>query len=231
MDYFTQIPKVLYPTLEIDNPRPDQFVALTNILTRSAFLQEIIENASLFYEYQVKDGETPEVIAHKLYGAAQRYWIVLLFNQLSNPYYDFPLVQEQLDDFVQSKYGTSLAVAQATIHHHYERVIRTVLYNGVEQSQETVDYTISTLYPDPTTGAAVARPSISLTPDSCVDVSSTIESFANGITVATATKYCNITNYTYEFEENEKRRSIRLLDAQYVGAVENEFRRLMRNGN
>ncbi len=228
MDYFTQIPAVLYPSIE-DNGATN--LALTNILTRSGFLREVTENTALFYEYQVKDGETPEIIADKLYGDVGRYWIVLLFNNLSNPFYDFPLVQEQLNSFVESKYGTSLATAQSTIHHHYEKVTRTVLFNGVEQSQEVNEYTISALYPDPTTGAAVARPSITYTPDSCVDVNTTTEVFANGISVVTNTKYCNITNYTYEFEENEKRRSIRLLDAQYVVNVENEFRRLMRNGN
>lgn len=229
MSYFTQIPKILYPSLETD-ATADQFVVLTNILARSAFLREITENTALFYEYQVKDGETPEVIAHKLYGDVGRYWIVLLFNNLSNAFYDFPLTQDELHAFIENKYGTSLATAQSTIHHHYEKVTRTVLFNGVIQTQEENTYTISPLYPDPSTGAAVARPSITYTPDSCVDVSSFTETFANGISVVTDTKYCNMSNYQYEFEENEKRRTIRLLDANYVATVENEFKRLMRDG-
>jgi hypothetical protein len=228
MDYFTQLPAVLYPSIENNGATN---LALTNILTRSGFLREVMENTAMFYEYQVKDGETPEVIAHKLYGDVKRFWIVLLFNNLSNPHYDFPLIQDELNNFIVAKYGTPLATAQSTIHHHYEKVTRTVLFNGVVQSQEENLYTISPLYPDPSTGAAVARPSITYTPDSCVSVSSTTETFANGISVVTDTSYCNMTNYTYEFEENEKRRSIRLLDALYVVNVENEFRRLMRNGN
>lgn len=229
MSYFLQIPKILYPSLAAD-ATADQYVALTNILARSAFLREVMENSALFYEYQVKDGETPEVIAHKLYGDVGRFWIVLLFNNLSNAFYDFPMVQEQLDSYIEKKYGTSLAVAQSTIHHHYEKVTRSILYNGVLQSQEENVYEISPLYPDPTTGQATARPSITYTPDSCVSVSSTTETFANGVSVVTDTQYCNMTNYTYEFEENEKRRTIRLLDANYVATVENEFKRLMNNG-
>lgn len=231
MSYFQELPKILYPALD-STAQNTQYVALTNILTRSGFLREVMENSALFYEYQVKDGETPEIIADKLYGSVERFWIVLLFNNLSNPYYDFPLVQEQLNALIEQKYGTSLAVAQATIHHHEERITRTVLYNGVVQEQEENIYTISPLVQDATTGVAVSRPSISLTPDSCIDAGSvTTSTFANGIQVVTSSKFCNVTNYTYEFEENEKRRSIRLLDAQYVGMVENEFRRLMRNGN
>lgn len=226
--YFKTIPLVEYGDLE--NPTSQYKVVLTNILARSAFLREITENSALFYNYQIKDGETPEIIAHKLYGDVNRFWIVLLFNNLSNPYYDFPLVQDQLNTYIENKYGTSLATAQATIHHHYEKITRTILFNGVVQSEEENTYTLSEMYQDPSTGAAVARPFLTYTPDSCVDVPSLsyTETFANGISVVTDTKYCNITNYTYELEENEKRRSIRLLDANYVIRVENEFKRLMK---
>jgi Base plate wedge protein 53 len=226
--YFQRMPLTQYGDLE--NPDSNYKVVLTNIMTRSGFLREVMENTSLFYEYQVKDGETPEIIAHKLYGDVGRFWIILLFNDLSNPYYDFPLVQEQLNKYIENKYSMSLASAQATIHHHYERITRTVLFNDVVESSETVDYTLSPLYPDPVSGAAVARPYLTYTPDSCVDGPTTTEVFANGISVVTSTKYCNATNYTYEHEENEKRRSIRLLDKNFVVQVENEFKRLMTNG-
>jgi Base plate wedge protein 53 len=227
MDYFTQLPRVLYPSFTGDGS-PGQIVALTNILTRSAFLQEIMDNASLFYEYQVKDGETPEVIAHKLYGAADRHWIVLLFNNLSNPYYDFPLVQEQLESLIEKKYDMSVASSMSTIHHHYERITSTVMFNDVVQSQETNEYTLSELYPDPVSGAAVARPYLTYVVDSCIAGPTTQESFANNISVVTSIQYCNKSIHTYEVEENEKRRTIRLIDSKYVGSVENEFRRIMR---
>jgi hypothetical protein len=228
MEYFAQIPAVVYPSIQ-DNGATN--VALTNILTRSAFLREIVENSALFYEYQVKDGETPEVIADKLYGDPKRFWIVLLFNNLSNPSYDFPLVQEQLNAFIESKYGTSLAVAQSTIHHYEERITSIVYFNAVEQSRSENTYTISYYVQDENTGIAIPRPSLPSIPDSCIDGPTTTETFANGISVVTSTKYCNVTNYTYEFLENEKRRSIRLLDVQYVLTVESEFRRLMADGN
>lgn len=226
MDYFPELPRTLYPSFTANNTS----VALTNILTRSAFLQEILENTALFYEYDIRDGETPEMIADKLYGDTRRFWIVLLFNKLNNPYYEFPLVQEQLDDYIQSKYGTTLEVAQTTIHHYEEKITYTTRYNGVVQNTSTTVVTVSNLVQDSTTGIAVPRPSLPSV-DSTIDTGSTTEDFGNGTTVTTSTAISAISNYTYELEENEKRRSIRLLDANYVGAVENEFRRLMRDGN
>jgi hypothetical protein len=151
MEYFTQLPRVAYPSFTANN---NTSVALTNILTRSSFLREIVENTALFYEYSVKDGETPEIIADKLYGSVSRFWIVLLFNQLSNPYYDFPLIQDQLDDFIVSKYGTTLEEAQTTIHHYEQRTTRTIALNGIVQDSNIVTVIVSAMEQDPTTSIA-----------------------------------------------------------------------------
>lgn len=226
MDYFTELPAILYPNLEENDST--RFVALTNILTRSAFLQEIVDNTALFYEYDVRDGETPEIIADKLYGSPKRFWIVLLFNQLNNPYYDFPLTSEQLNSLIESRYGYDAETAQSTIHHYELRVKRSVLLNGIVQSSNTTVYTISEQMPDPTTGIAIDRGTLPGTADTMVEGDTNTESFGSGVTVSTTRSYWAISTYTYEYEENEKRRKIRLLDKDYVGPVENEFRRLMR---
>lgn len=227
MDYFSQVPLVEYGNLETANST----VVLTNLMTRSAFLKEIVENTSLFYDYEVKDGETSEIIADKLYGSADRAWIVLLFNNLMNPYYDFPLISEQLNDLVESKYGTTVAVAQSTIHHYEERITRTVFYNGMPQSTTNTVVTVSETYADPVTGISVPRPYLPGTADTSLSGPSYVDDFGSGVTIAVEYSYHAISTYTYEYEENEKRRSIRLIDASYVGAIESEFRRLMRNGN
>ena len=226
MDYFSQVPLVEYGNLETANST----VVLTNLMTRSAFLKEIVENTSLFYDYEVKDGETSEIIADKLYGSADRAWIVLLFNNLMNPYYDFPLISEQLNDLVESEYGTTVAVAQSTIHHYEERIRKTTYYFDMPQSVHEDRYVVSATYQNPNTGIVEARPYLPTLGSITVGPSYT-EDFGSGVTVTVESTYHAISNYDYELEENEKRRKIKLLDKQYVISVENEFRRLMRNGN
>lgn len=228
MSYFAEIPVVAYPNLSgADNT----YVILTNILKRSAFLREVSENVSLFYDYEIKDGETPEIIADKLYGDVSRFWIVLLFNKLSNPYYDFPLVSEQLHDYISNKYGQTVEQSQTTIHHYEARVTRTVFFNGMPESSNVSTYTISAQQQNSTTGLAENRPSLPGVADTSIVGESYTEDFGSGVTVQTDYLYTAVSNYAYEVNENEKRRSIKLLDAAYVGIVENEFRRLMRNGN
>jgi len=205
-------------------------VILTNILTRSAFLQEVVGNISLFYDYQVKDGETAEIIADKLYGDVNRAWIVLLFNQINNAFYEFPLVTEQLHNFIESKYGQTIAQSQITVHHYETKVTRTVLYNGVVQSLSEEIFTISEQQQNDDSGMAETRPNLP-TLGTDIDGDSFTESFGSGITVTTKYVYHAVSNYDYELLENEKRRSIKLLDAAFVGNVESELRKLMRDGN
>lgn len=228
MDYFSQIPATAYPNLDTGD---NTYVILTNLLARSAFLREIRENISLYYDYQVKDGETPEIIADKLYGDPSRFWIVLLFNNLSNPYYDFPLTSEQLNDMIMAKYNQTLEQSQTTIHHYETKVVRTVYLNGMPQSSTTNSYIISEQQQNSTTGLAEDRVALPSTADTTLPGSSHTENFGSGVTVTTEYSYSAVSNYTHELVENEKRRSIKLLDASYVGNVESEFRRLMRDGN
>lgn len=227
MKYFSQFG--LTPYINLENSE-GSFVVLTNILTRSAFLREIVENVDLFYDYQVKDGETPEIIADKLYGSPHRYWIILMFNQFMNPYYDFPLTSDQLHDMIVSKYGQTIEQAQNTIHHYEVKVTRTNYLNGMPDSTSEDTYIISELQQGEN-GIAESRPYLPTLPDTTLDGDSYTEQFGSGVSVATQYTYSAVSNYTYELNENEKRRSIKLLDAAYVGIVESEFRRLMRDGN
>ena len=116
MKYFESFPGTIY-TFD-KNTLNNQLV--TNILARSTFLKEIANNSSVSYEYDVKETDTPEIIAYKIYGDANRSWIILLFNQIINPYYDFPLKNDALETFIQQKYNQTINEALTTIH-HYEK--------------------------------------------------------------------------------------------------------------
>lgn len=225
MKYFRNLPRVAYPRIERDDTF--QYQELTNVLTRSAFLQEIIENTGIFYDYEVKEDETPEIIAHKLYGSVERFWIVMLFNKLMNPYYDFPVNSSQLNDLIQSKYGYSAETAQITHHHYERRVKRTVLVNGAQYSSNTQTVKISGQEANTTTGLAEANPYLPGTPDTTNTYLTETVAVDASTSVVTEFTIANVSVYTYELNENEKRRSIVLIDPQYVGQVEQEFKRLM----
>ena len=225
MKYFQELPRVAYPRIESDDNF--QYQQLTNLLTRSAFLQDIVNNVGIWYDYEIKDGETPEIIADKLYGSVERYWIVLLFNKLQNPYYDFPLDQPQLESYIESKYGYDVTTAQNT-HDHYERwVYRTLIVNGVETTTELTTYEISGLEANSETGLAETVAGLPGALDTNSQYDETTEVIDSTTSVYTAYVYRNVSVYYYENQVNEEKRKIKLLDAKYASRVESEFKRLM----
>lgn len=224
MKYFENFQKIIYT---FDKNVENQQV-LTNILARSTFLREVANNSSIAYEYQVTDEDTPEVIAHKLYGDAYRSWIILLFNQIINPYYDWPMKNEVLENYILNKYSQTVDQARSTIH-HYEKVVRKVTtYQGLTLSDETETSRIGEFEVNFSTNEIYAA-SLPTTADTAVTASTETLNYTTYILTIT-TSHKAVSNYTYEFEENEKRRTIKLLDNFYVQRVEDEFRELMRNG-
>lgn len=222
--YFSYFPSTLYT---FDKNTENQQV-VTNILARSTFLKEIVENSAAYYEYQVKDSDTPEIIADKLYGDVNRHWIVLLFNQILDPFYEFPMKQEVLESYIQNKYNQTLNLSQTTIHHYEMRITRTVTYGTTVLETNTDVYTVNQNSVNFSTGTLTPR-SVPGTADTELTVSTEQIAFPDGTVQTLTTVIRAVSNYTYELNANEDRRKIKLLDAKYVTRVENEFRMLMQN--
>lgn len=224
MKYFESFPKTLY-TFDKNTVNPQ---AVTNILARTTFLREITENVNLSYEYQIRDEDNPEIIAHKAYGDSYRSWIILLFNNILNPNYDWPMKTPVLEDYIIAKYNMTIQEARDTVH-HYEKVIETTsIYNGVFLNETTTTSIISEYEVNPTTNTITANP-LPDTADTSISIGTKTATYPTyDLNINTYHKAVSI--YTYEFEENEKRRNIRILDPIFVQRVENEFRELMLNG-
>ena len=80
-----------------DKPQAD---VVTDVIARFAFEQDLVENDASYYEYEVKDTDTPEIIADKFYGSPERHWIVLGLNQIIDPQWDWPLQYPTLIKYV-----------------------------------------------------------------------------------------------------------------------------------
>ena len=113
MAYFKYFPIIPYDIRETKNDVNIQFI--TNILKRVRKKLEII-NTAFFEQYFVREGDTPESLAHQVYGDSTLHWIIMYGNYMTNPYYDWPLGYRDLQKFVNKKYG----VANINNTHHYE---------------------------------------------------------------------------------------------------------------
>lgn len=223
--YFSYFPTLLY-SLDDTNINPQ---VVTNILARSAFLKEIIENTSIYYEYEVKDTDTPEIIADKLYGSPTRHWIVLLFNKILNPQYEFPLDRESLENYIKNKYSQTINQSLTTIHHYELRVEKALYYNSLLSTVEEESYTVSDKVVDFDTGA-ISNRSVPGTADTYIDLGTETIVLNSTTTLQISQKVYAVSNYTYEVNLNEERRTIKLLDQIYIPRIESQFKKLMSNG-
>lgn len=136
-NYFSYFPTTLH-----DPRNTGKKTEVTNILRRFKFRASLQDRTDVFYTYNIQHGDRPDTIAEKYYGSAKYAWIVLHFNNIIDPYFDWPLFDPDFDRYIASKYG-SIATAQAQIKNYY-KIIRQeqILYNGkIEKYELTIDET------------------------------------------------------------------------------------------
>lgn len=212
--YFNYFPKTLYTA----NNNPEGLDTVTNIIARFSFERALKENTGAFYKYQVQEGDTPEIIARKYYGNVERHWIVLLYNDIVDPQFDWPLDTRTLIEFIDAKYTANGAAnttpvsgirwAQNANHiHSYYKVTTSTTSEGTFITKVQVD---------PNTYANIALTSTNYTLQN---------NTAATIAITKETK----TYYEYEVELNEDKREITLLKPEFVPAVEREFKRVVRS--
>ena len=107
--YFANFPIIAY-----DSVGNGEFKVVTNLLKRVALRSKVKSNTLLFDTYDVKEGETPESIADKLYDDSELHWVIMLVNDITDRYHQWPMSSSQFLAFINDKYSD----VDAT--HHYE---------------------------------------------------------------------------------------------------------------
>ena len=196
MQYFKTLPKLI-------STNNGNSVVMANLLARSSIIQSLLSNSLIFYNYDIQDGDTPEIVAYKYYGDIYRYWIVLFSNQIIDPQWDWPLNSKVLQQYIFNKYPDFNTYT--TVHHYeetttqYDFATQTTTVNTVEINQSTYN--------------------------AFVPYSKTVTLPTGQVSI---TKSVNAVNYyDYEVNQNEAKRSINLLNKQYVNQLEAEFNKLM----
>ena len=93
----------------------ENYKLLPNILRRVKLRSGIRSGSFLFDNYDVRDGERPEDIAFKYYGDPELHWVVLMTNNITDRYYQWPLTQPQFAEHLTDKYG---AGSEDAVHHY-----------------------------------------------------------------------------------------------------------------
>lgn len=224
--YFQKFPVTYY---SLDDRSTVQVV--TNITLRNVIGDEIKNNFAVFDEYDIKEGETPELVADKFYSNPSYHWVVLHMNDILDPRYGWLLSQNDLNKYVEQKYNNINAP------HHYEDGNGVNINGNVYLNSGSAFVNISAgdvVLNNTNVGLGVVTSKIS---DSTIIVTVTNGGFiagdqlllgsnANVSTTITSTSIIEgtpITNYEYEDAINESKRRIKILKPQYLDSLDQEF--------
>jgi hypothetical protein len=108
MAYFDLFPKLLY-TLDKKNDK-----LTTDLFRRLKIRSSILSEASLYDVYDVQEGDTPESIAFKHFGDTELHWVILILNNITDRFYDWPLTSYEFNEYLNNKYENIYDI------HHYE---------------------------------------------------------------------------------------------------------------
>ena len=128
-----------FPVIPYDSTGDGTIKFVTNLLRRVAVRQKVKTNVLLYDTYDVKQGETPESIADKLYGDPELHWVVMLVNDITDRYHQWPMTYAQFLQFVNDKY------ADPNGTHHYTTKTIEVYANSALYSGDTDFYNSATI--------------------------------------------------------------------------------------
>lgn len=92
-NYFDQMPIINYNGYQV-----------RDLTRRNRFLPVSISNPYLFLPFTITDNDKPEDIAYYYYGSTDYTWLVLLANNIIDPYHDWPLGEEDFNKYLINKY-------------------------------------------------------------------------------------------------------------------------------
>lgn len=212
--YFNYFPKTLYSA----NNSTSGLDTITNIIARFGFESTLKQNSSSFYKYSIQDTDTPEIIAEKYYDNAERHWIVLMFNDIVDPQFDWPMQPRVFINYVDAKYTANGAAAiPATTGLSWAKNVNNVraYYKIVTRTNIDGQSSIEKIEVDANCYANVAATTTSFT---LQDGTSIVE---------TVTKEKQ-TYYDYEYDLNESKREIKLVKPEFVPQIEKEFKKIIK---
>ena len=181
----------------LPNSSIGDYVTVKNLFKKGALQEDILNNLALHTKYKIEGDDRPDNVAFEVYEDSTLDWIVLLSNNIINIQTEWPLLQNDFDRFLLDKYGSHEEMHK--VHHYETKEIKDS--DGViivpQGLQVASDYSIT--YWDNTVRGYVAETDI---PEP-------------------------VTNYDYEMDIENRKRSIHLLKIRYMGIVRDDMKQLM----
>ena len=197
--YFRNLPDFFYVNRNDTQRETENYSIVKNFFKRAKLRGDIFENLTFFEKFIVQGDDRPDNVAHEIYGDAFLDWIVLLSNNIVNVQSEWPLSQADFFTYLNEKYDNE-TILYSGIHHYEANEVKTSNNDIIIASGTRVSVGQSVSYFDDGLENQVVGTDIALP----------------------------VTNYTFEENENNKKREIFLLKPIYLSIVFDDLERIMK---
>ena len=170
-----------------------------DISVRIDILESVRSDPYAFLPYTVKDGERAEEVAYLYYGDPRYVWVVYLSNNIIDPYFGWPLDNYQFEQTLAKTYAARAKKASAA----------NIGWQAVVSWAQSKSITSNIEY-----YRRISDPLVRMNKDGIA--------FVND-----AADWQAVRVYDEEFELNESKRNIQLLNKEFVSVAERNLTRIL----
>ena len=107
--YFSILPNIKYDVKPQSFPfSSSDYVEVNNFFRRYLINEDIFDFTVYLNKYAVNQGIRIETIAEEVYGRPSLDWVIALTNNITNIYEDWPMDDNVLHEWAESKYGSTV---------------------------------------------------------------------------------------------------------------------------
>ena len=189
------------PDFEYVSRLPDakisEYIKVKNLFKRGFLREDIFQDLAFFTKYQIIGDDRPDNVAFTNYNDSTLDWLVLMVNNILNVADEWPIAQSSFDEIMLDRYGSYDTLFNG-IHHYETTEVRDSRNRIIVPSGLKVDSNYSITFFDD-----------------------------NADQLKTLTPVIPVTNYQYEENINNEKRSIYLLKPEYIQVVRDDLEDLM----
>lgn len=134
-NYFSYLPNIKVGVPDATSTLKN-YVEVKNIFRRVKVRADTLRNLTYFEKYTIPGDAKPYNVSYDIYGTPDYEWIILLLNDITNIYKDWPLTQREFESMIREKYGIS---GELETHHWETKEIKDLRGNIIVPAGMTVD--------------------------------------------------------------------------------------------
>lgn len=206
-NYFRRLPDFEYVS-RLPDAKISDYITVKNLFKKAKLREDIFQNVSFFEKYNITGDARPDNVAAEIYDDPTLDWAILIANNIINVQTEWPLTQNEFDEYLRKKYGNGL---------NTEEEIYNTIYNGIHH-YETIEIKNSQ-------GVVLIPEGKEVPFDYALGWRLYDEFTETEIFITNATR--PVTNYEYEEKLENEKRNIFILKPEYLGIIRDDLEDIM----